>query len=465
MAVIYVDFDTANGNDSDDGSTWALAKLTLQAGITAAGDGGTVYVRRTNAGRPGSDTAAAARTLTAGAVANMPQIIGCKDGTTAEPPTSADLAIEGTDTQPLYECTSGGNDITLAGSATVISMKFSGVDRIRINTLNTKWEFIGCHVAHAGFLYATTGNMVFTDCNIESTGTAAVYINLATDDLDSIQMYGCRTTFTAAPSSGMFYPSGQKSRFIFIGHDFSGLGNKILMPLHSSSGKGHASFVNCSVPATYTAISGTPTINAWCEMVNCTSDTTIDATATIRDYLRVDWYGQVEMEETVVRTGGADDGTTDGLFSYIMTPHVNKCNDGTSEAVKSPWMNVWVPGGANTLKVYTVHDNDVEGAGAINRDLYEDELWCEFYTPDVGDTAQHDHTLDPAGERFFGASTTATGTADTTSFWATYNTYKRYFTVALTQGYEGWAYARVHYAKRFSANQIAVYVDPLIEVT
>jgi hypothetical protein len=41
MATIYVN---KSGNDSNNGSTAVLAKLTIQAGITAAGDNGTVYV-------------------------------------------------------------------------------------------------------------------------------------------------------------------------------------------------------------------------------------------------------------------------------------------------------------------------------------------------------------------------------------------------------------------------------------
>jgi len=461
MAVIYVDFDTANGNDSDDGSTWALAKLTLQAGITAAGESGIVYVRRTNAGTPGSDTAAAARTLTGAAIATPVRILGCKDGTTAEPPTSADVAVRGTDTQPLFTLSGAGNDITFAGNANVTGMHFIGIDRIRTNTTGIIWTFVGCHIAYASLLYTTFGRMEFIDCNMETTGTGAVPLINGEGAL----WLGGVTTFTTPPTTSFMYQYWTGAGDL-IGHDISGLGNKTIHNLDSSSQGSHDKYINCAIPATVTLVNSATPVNraVAVSFINCANASSVAATDTVRDYYYKDYYGIIEMEETVVRTGGADDQTDSGLFSYIMTPDVNHTLEGTSNVLKSPWLRVWVVGGANTLKVYTVHDNDVEGAGAIDRDLYEDELWCEFYTPDAGDTAQPDQTFDPSAPRLF-ESTTATGTDDTTSTWATYNTYKRYFTVALTQGYSGWAYARIHYAKAFSANQIAVYVDPKIEVT
>ena len=459
MAVIYCDFDTANGNDSDDGSTWALAKLTLQAAMTSAGDNGTVYVRRTNAGTPGTDTAASARTLTGTSKGSPVSIKGCKDGTTAAPPASSDYAVRGTDTQPLFTLSGAGNDITFASDANVVGMHFIGVDRVIINSEWKKWSFVGCHLAFAGLLYNTTGTYEFIDCNLEYTSSNA---SLLANKF--LRIRGGVSTFTVDPSTYVNY-NYTAARADIIGHDYSGMANKTLVGTSDNSTQNRVRFLNCPLPATLTLVSGTSNNpDHEIEFINCTSTTSVAATDTIRDYYYQDAYGIVELEETVVRTGGADDQTDSGLFSYIMTPTVGITFEGTENALKSPWLRVWVAGGANTLKVYTVHDDDGGGAGAITRDLYEDELWCEFYTPDAGDTALHDQTFDPTNERLFD-STTATGTDDTTSTWATYNTYKRYFTVALTQGYSGWAYARVHYAKAFSANQVAVYVDPKIEVT
>ncbi len=47
MAVIYL--RSTDGNDLDDGLTWATARATLANALTAAGAGGTVYVSQNHA--------------------------------------------------------------------------------------------------------------------------------------------------------------------------------------------------------------------------------------------------------------------------------------------------------------------------------------------------------------------------------------------------------------------------------
>ena len=204
------------------------------------------------------------------------------------------------------------------------------------------------------------------------------------------------------------------------------------------------------------------------ELIGCSSVTSITNTDSIQAYDFENAFGTISEEVTIVRTGGADDQAT-GVFTYAHTPHANIGLASSNAALKSRFMRVWVDGGTSiTLTIFTTHDN----AGSINRDLYESEMWAEVFTPDNGDTAQHDFTAiataaptlgDQDIERLF-SSTTATGADDTASTWATHNTYKRKFTVTFTPGYAGWAYARVYLAYN-NATPVTVYIDPKIEIT
>ncbi len=70
MAVIYL--RSTDGSDADNGSTWALAKATLAAALTAAGAGGTVYVSQVHA-----ETQAGAMTLTSPGTEASPVRVIC----------------------------------------------------------------------------------------------------------------------------------------------------------------------------------------------------------------------------------------------------------------------------------------------------------------------------------------------------------------------------------------------------
>ena len=100
MADSFVDL--VNGNDSNDGLTWANAELTFQAGINTAGSGGRCFVQTSVDGAT-KDTAAISRTITFPGDEVTPfALYGVKNGTTAEPPTDSDLCVRGTDNLPTF---------------------------------------------------------------------------------------------------------------------------------------------------------------------------------------------------------------------------------------------------------------------------------------------------------------------------------------------------------------------------
>lgn len=114
MANVYL--SSVDGNNADDGSTWALADATLAASLTAAGAGGTSYVDNAHAEAPGS-----AITLTSPGTAASPTKILCVDRTgNPEPPTA--LATTAT------VQTNGNAALNFAGVAISDGVKYSAGD-------------------------------------------------------------------------------------------------------------------------------------------------------------------------------------------------------------------------------------------------------------------------------------------------------------------------------------------------
>jgi len=455
MATAYCDFEA--GSDSNDGSTWTLAELTLQAAITTAGAGGVVYVRRTNAGTPTKDTAAASRTLTipASTITNPVTIIGCKDGTTAEPPTSSDICVRGTDNLPHFEVTGGGNDLTWAGAtthSTFIGIEFTSQDRFQSAAVNVNIVFKDCIIHWVGLFFLDTRTLWRCyNCDLDTTNTGA---NILLRGSARIEQYGGLWSYSANASTLVSSNTSEGSAY-FFGVNFSAYGGAGLTLCSNQSNDHPVEFVHCKMPTTYT-VSGSDSsqsIHAYVKAIGVSNAASHTNTDSVQDFEYSDPFGDVDIEVTDVRTNGADDQAT-GAFSYAMAPNASATLEGSSAALVSPWMRVWVAGGsAVTLTVFITNGT---------ADLNEDDIWCEFYFPDSDDSSLHEQVVDPtvAEHSAIGSSTIITD--DTASTWATSNTHKQKFTITDTPGWTGWASARVHYAK---ASGQTVYVDPRIIIT
>ena len=81
MANIYV--RSTDGNDADNGSTWALAKATIFGALAIAAAGDTIYVSQVHA----ESSAGAAGGTSSGVDSNPVKMICGNDG--AEPPTAS----------------------------------------------------------------------------------------------------------------------------------------------------------------------------------------------------------------------------------------------------------------------------------------------------------------------------------------------------------------------------------------
>ena len=449
MTEFYQDTDT--GNDGDNGTTWALAKITHEGliGVMSAGDTGFVQGAAV-------DTAAAGRTFTPpGTVANSCKIIGVKDGTTNEPPVTSDLVVRGTDTLPIIQCTGAANDITFSnsGNTDFYGIEYDASDHMIMTNVTGFMNFNSCRLKFVDRIRGQGGYNEFINCDFAFNSTSAF-----------LQPQNCQweirggvftfngtvdALFDTTPLS-----SGTIVNMYSVDLSAWATGQTILNAATASIGKLRMS--NCSMPASFTEISGTftgPGIQL--ELIACASGSSKGATDSYQEYYKATPPGEVKIETTAVRTGGADDDAT-GAFSYALTPFANTTLEGSSLNVASPWIGpMWVEAGSSTATVYVANDGGV--------DYNEDEMWTEFYTVDVGDTAQHDQTFDPALASLLPSSTPITD--DAVSSWGgSAANAQKMSTGALTYGFEGPIYARVHVAKR-QATADTVFVDPLIEIT
>ena len=453
MAYFYVDTDGSGATAPYD--TWAKAAQDLPTALGAMSAGDIVFMQGA-----AKDTAAGARSLTStGTLTNPCLVIGVKDGTTNEGAaiTTTDIAVRGTDTLPEFELTGAGSDLTVSGLAHVCGIKITSPDRIFMNGISHRWSFIGCEIVFGGLVFVQNGAMGFSNCEMEFTSTSSAFLGRSTTlyspSEKSITVYGGVSTFTASPTQYIF--DSVDSSIEIVGHDLSGL-TTTLMKVDADN-RARVLLKNCKVPASYTKLSTNFSgFNGCLEMIGCNSNAAAKGnTTSYQDYYFEDAFGTVENESTVIRTNGADDGASGG-FSYAMTPHANTTKESSNATLESPWMAVWVAGGASkTLTVYIANSS-------ASTDYNEDEAWCEFFTPDDGDTAQHDQTFNPATGRLVNSTTIITD--DTGSTWGTGGNNHQKFSMTTTPGFEGWVYARVHLAKR-QATPDTLYLDPKIAVS
>ena len=455
MAHFHMDANT--GSDANDGSTWALAKLTFEGlvGLMSAGDFG--YVRA-NASSV-FDTAAATRTFTfpTGTTNSSSFIRGVKTGTTNEGANivGSDLVVRGTDTLPVIECTGANSDLSFNAGATVhyYGIDFRCSDQILSNSQGAYHTWQGCRLQFTDRIRSQAGIHDYYDCELAFNAGGAQF---------SMQnpCYIRGGEFTFNGTVGDIFdtnPFSNRGNYVIEGVDMSTWATgQNLVDLQASSCQGEAVFRNCAMPASFdlmSAVVSFATPMGSITAINMSTATSIGDTSSFQNYERVDRYGTIVEETTAVRTGGADDDAAGG-FAYAMTPFSDAVIESSHSSVKSPWMEIWVEAGSQTLTVFIANDT-------ASTDYNEDEARAEFYFPNNNDTSQWDMTLDPDLPYLLGSSTAITD--DTGSSWGTGANNHQKFTAAINPGYEGPAYARVILSKRQTTPD-TMYVDPALDV-
>lgn len=402
MATIYL--RSTDGSDSDDGSTWALAKATLAAAMTAAGAGGTIYVSSSHA-----ETYTTNTTLASPGTASSPLKIICVDDTSGEPPTVlATGASWRLDTNHnITLSTTGftywyGVTIGTASGALNRFVSFGNTqnnyaevfDNCTISFLNTNLGNVSTGTVSN---VKATGLTVFRNCTISFSSVNPGFV------LDhKVRFIGC--TFSGTGFSNPFAARSSQSTDLHLdvrGSDLSifGSGHNIFDASKSSSAK--ACFSDCKLGASVTLASGSiPALGgSEVEFINCDS-----ADTNYRYYKKV-YQGEIFHEATIVRTGGASDGTTPISRKVVSTANAN-----FFAPIESAPIVVWneTTGSSITATVEVVTDNVT---------LTDAEAWIEveylgtsgFPLSSIASDRAADILATPANQTSSSATWTTTG--------------------------------------------------------
>lgn len=456
MSNIFV--RSSDGNNADNGSTWALAKATLAGadGIDAAGD--TIYVSKNHV----ESTAAGVSLALAGSLASPTRLLCVDDtGDPASPTTLATTAQANLTTAAAW---------SINGNLYCYGIKFKSGDSSNcpINLgdgaggqvqVYEKCQFIENSGNFANIVLSPPGNndgnrVTWRDCDVSFTGSnGAVQVNNTI-----FHWHGGTVLNTSSASMTALFrveSIGKGGIMLIDGVDMSNI------PASSdlvSIGASVASAVvlrNCKLPASWSGNLVTSPMHpaSRCEMHNC------DAGDTNYRIWIEDYAGSIKHETTLVRTGGASDGTT-GL-SWKMATNANA--QYPLLPLRSPEIVRWneTVGSAITVDVDILHDTNVaagQGAGTAFA-FQDDEVWLEVEYLGTSGVPLASFVSDAK------ASVLATAADQTTSSstWAAGLTtpVKQKLSVTFTPQEKGYLHAVVYLAKASKT----IYVDPKLQVS
>jgi len=437
MADIYV--RSTDGSDSDNGSTWGLAKATLvgAAAIDAAGDA--IYLSQSHAESGGAVVA-----VFAGTMANPVKIIAGNDS--AEPPIAVSAAS-------LISSSS----ITLSGSYYLYGLTLQAATSILPNAQNASnsvtldhCSLITTGTTGGGFFSIGSANnitqkAVLLDCTYKFSGSSN--IGCATAGVVEIKG-GSFVSGTSTPSAGVFGGAASDrtgSRLLIDGLDMTNLASTVNI-FRTFVSPGLFQIRNSKLPASWSGslCNATPLATGQrFEMHNCDSGDT-NYRLWVQEY-----SGSIKTETTLVRTGGASDGTTG--YSLVMATTAN-ANASVAPLV-SPEVSIWndTTGGSKTVTVEILHDS------ATN--LTDGEIWLEAQYLGTSGVPLGSFISDAKADILAtAADQSASSETWTTTGMSNPNTQK--LSVTFTPQEKGYIQAKVYLAKASKT----VYVDPKLTV-
>ena len=436
MANIYV--RSTDGSDADNGSTWGLAKATLvgAAAIDAAGDA--IYLSQSHAESGGAVVA-----VFAGTMANPVKIIAGNDS--AEPPIAVSAAS-------LISSSS----ITLSGSYYLYGLTLQAATSILPNAQSASnsvtldhCSLITTGTTSGGFFSIGSANnvtqkAVLLDCTYKFSGSSN--IGCATAGVVEIKG-GSFVSGTSTPSAGVFGGSNDRtgSRLLIDGLDMTNLASTVNI-FRTFVSPGLFQIRNSKLPASWSGslCNATPLATGQrFEMHNCDSGDT-NYRLWVQEY-----SGSIKTETTLVRTGGASDGTTG--YSLVMATTAN-ANASVAPLV-SPEVSIWndTTGGSKTVTVEILHDS------ATN--LTDGEIWLEAQYLGTSGVPLGSFISDAKADILAtAADQSASSETWTTTGMSNPNTQK--LSVTFTPQEKGYIQAKVYLAKASKT----VYVDPKLTV-
>jgi hypothetical protein len=421
------------------GTSWTNAATTLNAAITLGAAGDTYFVADDHA-----ETTAAALVITFKGGFTNPDTVICVDHTIASP-TSADVKTTGQIT------TTGTSNLAFLGSAYIYGIIFScgtgaGAPLLAFtaSTANRFEVFEACK-----FILAATGaaTIQMNTTNIFSFIrwiNTVVQFSATTQSINPIAgMFEWK--YTSAAISGATFPTtlftsaGMTPQWVALeGVDLSALGSGKSL-FNVAPFVGLYQLKDCKLGSSVSVTTGTTGGLTWrIDVIRCDSGNT--------NYRNESYspLGTQTTETTIVRSGGATDGTT--AFSHKVVTNANAVKLQPYEPMP---FSIWndTTGSAKTITVEGI-------ASAVPNN---DEVWMEVEY--LGDASF------PLGSRAstYKTNILAAGAANTTSTqtWGGALTGKFKMAVTITPQQKGpiTVYAKV------SKASTTVYIDPFITVT
>ena len=353
MADLYV--RSTDGNNADDGSTWALAKADLHGPTWGAGD--RIFVSDAHA-----QSAATTTTIASAGTLVSPTKIICGDdvaepstavATTATVTTTSTAGINITGAVYVYGISFFSGTGASSGPAMIMSGSAGFFEDCSFQQVNTNaGNDIVIGSSSAGQLY----NCIWKNCTVKFAA--------AGHQIRSRQAFfhweGGSVLAGGTSPTTMFSAEADSGIFDVSGVDFSNLSTTF--NFFTSTGIPGVNVIrNCKLPASWAGSLGTPTGTAErFEMYNC------DSTDTNYRLWVEDYAGSIKSETTIVRTGGASDGTTSLAWKMLTTAN----SEYPSIILRSPEIAIWneTVGSAITVTVEVVTDNVT---------LTDGEAWIE----------------------------------------------------------------------------------------
>lgn len=439
MANIYV--RSTDGSNADNGSTWALAKASLAGAdaIDAAGDN--IYVSQVH-----SETSAATVTLTfAGTTPNPTRLVCANDG--AQPPTAvAATAVVATTTTAqivingslyaygiAFKCGSGASNGSIG---TGVAGNIQIFDNCAFWIVNTGASSVIAPVE------ANPCKNIWNNCQVKfgATGQSITF----TQNNGTLVWSGGDVASGSAVPVTLFKHGTSTGIVLFVENvDFTNLGAMFLTS--PPNARSSVVFRNCKLPAGCAPLSSAISAGeAFVALYNVDSGST--------NYkLWIERYeGTIRDETTLVRTGGASDGTT--TLSWKMVSNANVVYPTFTLASDEIVMWNEITGISRTVTVDILHDS------ATN--LKDDEVWLEVRYQSDSSSPKGSTVLDlKANILATAADQTASSATWTTTGLANPN--KQALAVTFTPQKKGFFIARVVLAKASKT----IYVDPKLTVT
>ena len=474
MTIAHCDLALSTG--LNDGTSWAnayqgAAGLVTGAAALAAGD--TIYVKNTITG---AVTTIIIGPTTLASKTNPLRIKGVKSGTTNEGGSivQSDLipgvrtgestrayAWGGGTVPKITASDAGGSDVQISGSTYIYGMIFQANDNINLASgvgsvvtleeceyiVISAGDLLGSGASNADEhilktirckFNATAGNLRLTgsirwkdfdsdfDCTDVGSFTTVEFVGIA--ELHASDLSGCDAT-------------------LFDIASFNGG----VVELHT-----------CKMPANHILTTGTAT-GSYTVNNYGSEDSTGLTTGGSEQALEMHTHqGTVDIETTVVRTGGATD-LAAGLFAYAVV-----ANNVTENfvGVEIPLRDIWVEGDG-TAKTYLVHIANSLAESSPANDLHDSEVYLRLEYPSEAGLSMYDYLPNEGAPGDGGGRAQLLGTpADLANHsgttWAANGNNEQEISNSIAPDYEGVVHGTLVFS---STRSLTLYVDPLPVIT